>query len=50
MNKIFRGKRMHEYPICQTCGVNELVEADEIKTEMCRECMSNLMSNGVYCD
>lgn len=41
---------MQERPICQICGVNELVEDDEIKTGMCRECMSSLMSSGVYCD
>jgi len=35
---------------CQVCGVNELIEEDEIETGMCRDCMSALMSNGVYCN
>lgn len=35
---------------CQVCGVNELIEEDEINTGMCRDCMASLMNTGVYCD
>ena len=35
---------------CQVCGVNDLIEQDEIDTGMCRDCMASLMNNGVYCD
>lgn len=41
---------MTEHPVCQVCGVNELIDDDEIQTGMCRDCMSSLMSDGVYCD
>jgi hypothetical protein len=28
---------------CEVCGVNELVDNDEIETGLCRDCMSSLM-------
>jgi len=34
--------------ICQCCGVNELIEDDELKTGMCRDCMSNLMTQNYW--
>jgi hypothetical protein len=43
-------RKMGEYSICQVCGVNELIDDDELETGMCRDCMSSLMSDGVYCD
>ena len=35
---------------CQVCGVNELLDKDEIETGMCHDCMASLMNDGVYCD
>jgi len=35
---------------CQVCGVNDLIDEDEINTGMCRDCMASLMNAGVYCD
>ncbi len=32
------------------CGVNELIDKDEIETGMCYDCMASLMNNRVYCD
>jgi hypothetical protein len=41
---------MKERNLCQKCGINELLDDNEIETGICKECMINLMNNGVYCD
>ena len=35
---------------CQVCGVNDLIDQNEIETGICCDCMASLMNDGVYCD